>query len=204
MKRRKYAVAALIMCGAAICLFLFVMKMKNSYERVPEDPVDRASLRTAGELKAENPDIRLAVETLPVSRDTKSIAFILENRTDAGISYQNGIMIDRLTEDGWYYWGSAGNSYEIGYGVEAQGKERIAFALAGSVLGDGDYLETYDGETLFADGKTLEGNPKAKVILYPGRYRARIQVAVDSDSQTEAYEAVCEFTSVEQKSDDLD
>lgn len=199
MKRRKYAVVALIMCATAICLFLLVMKTKNSSERIPEDPVERASLRTAGELIAENPDICLMVETLPVSRDTKSIAFVLENHTDADITYQNRIVIDRLTEDGWYYWGSAGNSYEIGYGVEAQGKERIAFALSGSVLGDGDYLETYDGEMLFADGKTLIGNQKAKVILYPGRYRARMQVAFDSDSQTEAYEAVCEFTSVDQK-----
>ncbi len=199
MKRRKYAVVALIMCATAICLFLLVMKTKNSSERIPEDPVERASLRTAGELIAENPDICLMVETLPVSRDTKSIAFVLENHTDADITYQNRIVIDRLTEDGWYYWGSVGNSYEIGYGVEAQGKERIAFALSGSVLGDGDYLETYDGEMLFADGKTLIGNQKAKVILYPGRYRARMQVTFDSDSQTEAYEAVCEFTSVDQK-----
>ena len=199
MKRRKYAVVALIMCATAICLFLLVMKTKNSSERIPEDPVERASLRTAGELIAENPDICLMVETLPVSRDTKSIAFVLENHMDADITYQNRIVIDRLTEDGWYYWGSVGNSYEIGYGVEAQGKERIAFALSGSVLGDGDYLETYDGEMLFADGKTLMGNQKAKVILYPGRYRARMQVAFDSDSQMETYEAVCEFTSVDQK-----
>ena len=199
MKRRKYAVVALIMCATAICLFLLVMKTKNSSERIPEDPVERASLRTAGELIAENPDICLMVETLPVSRDTKSIAFVLENHTDADITYQNRIVIDRLTEDGWYYWGRVGNSYEIGYGVEAQGKERIAFALSGSVLGDGDYLETYDGEMLFADGKTLMGNQKAKVILYPGRYRARMQVAFDSDSQMETYEAVCEFTSVDQK-----
>ena len=185
---------------AVVCVALIVVTVVFAYvyrlqHRKDIKNVDKLMLATTIENSCTDICISLLEENIDES--AKELSFKLDNQSDyVFILPENEIVIDRLLDGEWYYWGTCGNGYEMATGLYADEQLELEYHLSADVLTDADYIEQYDKEKYTQNGQGGRWIEYPRVQLFPGTYRVRMKGTLLNDgvqSETLDCEIVCEF-----------
>jgi len=150
------------------------------------DIKDTSVLRLAKPLEQEESTVKMSLVSTPIKSNVKEIVVELENLTENDFCIpMNEIIVDRLLNGKWYFWGIYGNAYEVAYGVSPHRTEQFNYHLRKENLTDADYMERYDGKRVVAGGKEVYGDNEVEFLLFPGTYRIRMEGEIFLESQEE-------------------
>lgn len=182
-----------VLALSAVCV---AVVLKETSDRSVEDDVDLLQLRDADALKESYQGVILELADGEIWEDISVLRMRIENQSDAYIAYEYEITIDRKINGGWKFWGTAGNSSEVAYGISPQEEEILEFKLDSEELSDADYIENANGVAVQAEGHNDDFSGKRIAIRFPkGEYRIRklLEVYGENGEYTE-HEAVKEFS----------
>ncbi len=194
MKKRS-KIVIVITCVVFLVIVVALTYLYRLQYRKDIKNVDNLTLATF----IDNPctDVYLSILEEEVDKNAKNLTLKLDNRSERVCEFpKNEIVIDRLIDGEWYYWGTCGNGYEMATSLCAGEQLELKYYLSADVLTDADYIEQYDRKKYTQNGKGGKWIAYPRVQLFSGTYRVHMQGRfLDDNRQDEMLdcEIVCEF-----------